>query len=342
MFLEWIYENELRDWDWHVYTAAAAKSLQSCPTLRDPIDGSSPGSPVPGILQARTLEWADISFSNAWKWKVEVKSLSCARLWVTPWTAAHQAPPSLGFSRQEHWSGLPFPSPMHESRHTANIGWVNEKSKELGPEGWLSCNEPKGHREGMLGGGQAWAKAQAAGKPSSEVREEEVQPQPNQQSSVRIHCPCRLACPFFINLYFTDVALAVYFLSYHHSRVSPRCGCEKWGSQFQSQLINWRKLASVCRAEGSSKRMSTHFWGLKANKGNQLRGQPGVPAGNLNPTAFPKSPQLKKERWSWWTYLQGSRGDTDIENRDVGTVGEGEGGTDGGSSMETYTWPYVK
>ena len=93
----------------------AAKSLQSCPTLHDPIDGSPPGSAIPGILQARTLEWVAISFSNAWKWKVKVKSLSLVRLLATPWTAAHQAPPSLGFSRQEHWSGLPFPSPMHES-----------------------------------------------------------------------------------------------------------------------------------------------------------------------------------------------------------------------------------
>ena len=79
--------------------AAAAKSLQSCPTLCDP--GSPPGSPVPGILQARTLEWVAISFSNAWKWKVKVKSLSCVRLLATPWTAAHQAPLSMGFSRQE-------------------------------------------------------------------------------------------------------------------------------------------------------------------------------------------------------------------------------------------------
>ena len=84
--------------------AAAAKSLQSCPTLRDPVDGTPPGSPVPGILQARTLEWVAISFSNAWKWKVKVKSLSCVRLLATPWTAAHQAPPSMGFSRQEYWS----------------------------------------------------------------------------------------------------------------------------------------------------------------------------------------------------------------------------------------------
>ena len=82
--------------------AAAAKSLQSCPTLCNPRDGSPSGSPVPGILQARTLEWVAISFSNAWKWKVKVKSLSRVRLFVTPWTAAYQAPPSMGFSRQEY------------------------------------------------------------------------------------------------------------------------------------------------------------------------------------------------------------------------------------------------
>ena len=80
--------------------AAAAKLLQLCPTLCDPIDGSPPGSPVPGILQARTLEWVAIAFSNAGKWKVKVKSLSRVRLFATPWTAAHQAPPSMGFSRQ--------------------------------------------------------------------------------------------------------------------------------------------------------------------------------------------------------------------------------------------------
>ena len=78
-------------------TAAAAKSLQSCLTLCNPIDGSPPGSPVPGILQARILEWVASSFSNAWKWKVKVKSLSHVRLLATPWTAAHQAPPSMGF-----------------------------------------------------------------------------------------------------------------------------------------------------------------------------------------------------------------------------------------------------
>ena len=89
---------------------AAAKSLQLCPTLCDPTDGSPPGSPIPGILQARILEWVVISFSNAWKWKVKVKSLSCIWLPATPWTVAHQAPPSMGFSRQEYWSGVPLPS----------------------------------------------------------------------------------------------------------------------------------------------------------------------------------------------------------------------------------------
>ena len=89
---------------------AAAKSLQSCPTLCDPIDGSPPGSPIPGILQARTLEWVAISFSYAWKWKVQVKLLSHVRLLATTWTAAYQAPPSMGFSRQEYWSGVPLPS----------------------------------------------------------------------------------------------------------------------------------------------------------------------------------------------------------------------------------------
>ena len=91
--------------------AAAAKALQSCLTLCNPIDGSLPGSPLSGILQARTLEWVAISFSKAWKWKVKGKSLSCVRLFETPWTAAHQAPLSMGFSRQEYWSGLPLSSP---------------------------------------------------------------------------------------------------------------------------------------------------------------------------------------------------------------------------------------
>ena len=90
--------------------AAVAKSLQSCPTLCDPIDCSPPGFPVPGILQARTLEWVTISFSNAWKWKEKVKSFSSVRLLVTPWTAAYQ-----GFSREEYWSGVPLPPLKHES-----------------------------------------------------------------------------------------------------------------------------------------------------------------------------------------------------------------------------------
>ena len=91
--------------------AAAAKSLQSCPTLCDPTDGSPPGSPIPGILQARVLEWVAISFSNAWKWQVKVKLLSRVWLLATPWTAAYQAPLPMGFSRQEYWSGVPLPSP---------------------------------------------------------------------------------------------------------------------------------------------------------------------------------------------------------------------------------------
>ena len=97
MYVLWIKENP-----------AAAKSLQSCPTLCDPIDGSPPDSTIPGILQARTLEWVAISFSNAGKWKGKGKSLSRVRLFVTPWTAAHEAPPSMGFSRQEYWNGVPI------------------------------------------------------------------------------------------------------------------------------------------------------------------------------------------------------------------------------------------
>ena len=106
-----------------------AKSLQSCLTPSDPIDSSPPGSPVPGILQARTLEWVAISFSNAWKWKGKVKSLSHVRLLATPWTAAYQAPLSMGFARQEYWNWLPLPSPskqycittLHVARITAHF-----------------------------------------------------------------------------------------------------------------------------------------------------------------------------------------------------------------------------
>ena len=96
-----------RDHNSNPAAAAAAKSLQSCLTLWDPIDGSPPGSAIPGVLQARTLEWVAISISNAWKWKVKVKLLSRVRPLVTPWTTAYQAPPSMGFSRQEYWSGVP-------------------------------------------------------------------------------------------------------------------------------------------------------------------------------------------------------------------------------------------
>ena len=105
---------------------AAAKSLQSCPTLWNPTDGSPPGSPVPGILQARTLEWVAISFSNAWKWKVKVKSLSHVPLLVTPWTAAYQAPPPMGFSRQEDWTEVPLPSPIPV---TDVDKWVRRRNK---------------------------------------------------------------------------------------------------------------------------------------------------------------------------------------------------------------------
>ena len=93
----------------------AAKSLQSFLTLCDPVNGSPPGSPIPGILQARTLEWVAISFSSAWKWKVKVKSLSRVQLFTTPWTAAYQAPPPMGFSRQEYWNGVLFLNPPWNS-----------------------------------------------------------------------------------------------------------------------------------------------------------------------------------------------------------------------------------
>ena len=122
-----------------IYTAAAAaaKSLQSCPTLCDPIDGSPPGSPVPGILQARTLEWVAISFSNACKWKVKGKSLSHVRLPVTPWTAAYQAPPSMGFSRQEYWSGVPLPSPLIYTTMCKIDSWW-EAAYSTGSSVWCS------------------------------------------------------------------------------------------------------------------------------------------------------------------------------------------------------------
>ena len=123
--------------------ATATKLLQSCPTLCDPIDGSRPGSPVPGILQARTLEGVAISFSNAWKWKVKVKSLSRVRLLATPWTAVYQAPPPMGFSRQEYWSGLPSPVLLQnadedveklDSSYVAGgiLKWYSHSEKQFG------------------------------------------------------------------------------------------------------------------------------------------------------------------------------------------------------------------
>ena len=111
--------------------AAAAKSLQLCPTLCDPRDSSPPGFPIPGILQARTLEWVAIFFSNAWKQKVKVKSLSRVRLSVTPWTAAHQAPPSMGFSRQNYWTGMPLPSPIYT---LLGIKYITNKSLRIAQE----------------------------------------------------------------------------------------------------------------------------------------------------------------------------------------------------------------
>ena len=128
-FMKWA----TREAQWQTATVAAtnAKSLQSCPTLCSPIDGSPPGFPTPGILQARTLEWVAISFSNVWKWKVKVKSLSCVQLLATPWTAAYLAPWSMGFSRQEYWSGVPLLSPQWQAAAAAEY-----KSDELK---WTPC-----------------------------------------------------------------------------------------------------------------------------------------------------------------------------------------------------------
>ena len=136
---DWLMENEEKQSEGSLYNcrhmaiswvrpaaAAAAKSLQSYPTLCDPIDGSPPGSPVPGILQARILEWVAISFSNAWKWKVKVKSLSRVWFLATPWSAAYQAPPSMGFSRLE-WGAIAFSGVRPEpglNPSSAAIGYV--------------------------------------------------------------------------------------------------------------------------------------------------------------------------------------------------------------------------
>ena len=138
-----LYRNLLFHWV-TTYTAAA-KSCQSCPTLWDSRDGSPPGSSVPGILQARTLEWVAISFSNAWKWKVKMKSLSRVWLSVTPWTAAYQAPPSMGFSRQEYWSGVPSPSPdMTLGSIISNISVI------------LKINKPQTCRKNLMFSNWMW------------------------------------------------------------------------------------------------------------------------------------------------------------------------------------------
>ena len=109
--------------------ATAAKSLQLCPTLCNPIDGGPPGSPIPGILQTRTLEWVAISFSNAWKWKVKEKLLSRVRLFATPWTAAYQAPPSMGFSKEESQllktlKTIPYWEPQRKYSHKWFLGAI--------------------------------------------------------------------------------------------------------------------------------------------------------------------------------------------------------------------------
>ena len=124
----WTMRRSLYEALWDA-AAAAAKLLQWCPTLCSPIDGSLPGSPVPGILQARTLEWVAISFCNAWKWKLRVKSLSRVRLLATPWTAAYQAALPMGLARQEYWSGVPLPSPI--------MGWQWGKLYLCHRHGWL-------------------------------------------------------------------------------------------------------------------------------------------------------------------------------------------------------------
>ena len=137
-------------WWSHKYKfAAAAKSLQSCPTLCDTINGSPPGSPIPGILQVRTLEWVAISFSNAWKWEVKVKSFSYVRPSATPWTAAFQAPPSMGFSRQQYWSGVLLPSPIYALLSTIIIlyalkqlmDWVSPLMKRFSTLSFWCQNE---------------------------------------------------------------------------------------------------------------------------------------------------------------------------------------------------------
>ena len=128
----WYRKQKWEDAESHI----AAKSLQSCLTPCDPIDGSPLGSSVPGILQARTLEWGAISFSNAWKWKVKMKSLSRVQLFAIPWTAANQTPPCMGFSRQEYWSGVPLPSLESHIRKLILPVYGEERLGAQGPVGY--------------------------------------------------------------------------------------------------------------------------------------------------------------------------------------------------------------
>ena len=110
--------------------ATTAKSLQSCPTVCDPIDGSPPGFPIPGILQARTLEWVAISFSNAWKWKVKMKSLSRVRLLATPWTVAHQDFPGESAGVRCHCKQLQSCIKLFNERYYAFIN-LNIKNNRI-------------------------------------------------------------------------------------------------------------------------------------------------------------------------------------------------------------------
>ena len=141
-----------------VILLAAAKLLQSCPTLCDPRDSSPPGSAIPGTLQARTLEWVAISFTNVRKQKVKVKSLSCFQLLATPWTTAHQAPPSMGFSRQEYWSGVPLPSLLFYLVITITLWEPPKDSKETHPMRVILSQFWGNHGVGKLKGdrGHRW------------------------------------------------------------------------------------------------------------------------------------------------------------------------------------------
>ena len=188
------------------FAAAAFKLLQSCPTLFDPIDGSPPDSAVPGILQTRTLEWVAISFFNAWKWKVKVKLLSRVQLFVTPWIAAYQAPPSMGFSRQEYWSGVPSPS-------------VNKAKVEIFLE--LSCffDDPM-DVDNVISGSSAFSKSnlniwmfmvQALLKPGLENIEHYF-------ANVWDECDCMVVwtfCGLYIKFYFPYASFLIWGKGFH-------------------------------------------------------------------------------------------------------------------------------